>query len=920
MAQIPSNVQNFLDSITDPAKKAQAEQTFNSLVNSGIGLQSAFNAIKNTFGAMTSSARQFKDELNSSLDLAKAIVDALKNQEGPIVRAKKAMSGLVSIGQQLVDEERELDSISEKRLKQLNKEAYTKLKTFQIEAQNIAGRLGIQAKIEQNERRLLVVNNALANGAGKRAAKLAKQLEDELEILSAYKQQHISYEAIQKSAEKRYKLEQATTKTFGLTGAALAAMSTIASKLGVGHVSEQIDEIDKKLREEMRVEIEKNGGSALSFGKKFQYAARGIASTLRAIAAGMLDPLAIMGKIFDSFLNVNKAAVDYTRLSGINATNQAALNSRLATSVDYLETAAALTNQLGMSATSVFSNDDIAAMAEAKNLLGLTAEQAGRLGIRSKLANTNIDDFQDNLLKGVSAGNQLNSSLVAPGVAMQDILNVSEDVTMALGNNPEALGRASVAARAFGMSLQQVSDIAGTLLNFEDSISAELEAELMTGKSLNLERARELALTNDLEGLSKELAKNGATAAEFSKMNRLEQDALAKALGMNREQLAKSILAQEASKNATLEQRAAVMGVTKEQMQSMDIQERISKSLDKLAQAFAPILEALVPIAEVLVSAIQPMAAVVGYVASGLSSWIKPLLVIFGLYKGIVGLSQVGLAVNRAIYAYKAMQMGQEAFISREKGVQGIMEKQSLIARAAYNAQLIASLINEQGLVGLKTYALTLDEKSLARKIILNTYDTVAVGLARTRAFFENLTLGSIVAQTGALVANIGRGALLLAQTIARAVAALAAATAETLGIGTLPLLALMAAGAGVIYGLTQMKDGVIDPKKGPVMSGEFGSVQLDPNDKAMYGADGKIKVGTDLAGEQRIKAGATIPQTRPSAMANAARQTDSSSEIKQMRSEMSGLLKTLVNKTGDIYMDSNRVGKSLALGSYKSS
>jgi hypothetical protein len=51
----------------------------------------------------------------------------------------------------------------------------------------------------------------------------------------------------------------------------------------------------------------------------------------------------------------------------------------------------------------------------------------------------------------------------------------------------------------------------------------------------------------------------------------------------------------------------------------------------------------------------------------------------------------------------------------------------------------------------------------------------------------------------------------------------------------------------GAIY--SSMKDGEIDPSKGPVMTGEFGSVQLDPNDKAMYGADGKIKVGTDLFG-----------------------------------------------------------------------
>ena len=706
--------------------------------------------------------------------------------------------------------------------------------------------------------------------------------------------------------DERIKQEARIVDLLGVSGGIVQGINTFMQGIGMnsGIFSEAVQEAEEAMRE-----TAKNIEIGLVKGGKLTVLMAGLKPIMAGIVKTLTDPATIITKIVGEFFKVNKAAVDYTRLTGINATNQAALNSRLATSVDYLETAAELTNRLGMSATSVFSNDTIAAIAEAKNLLGLTAEQAGSLGIRSKLANQDIDSFQDNLLKGVSAGNALNSSLVAPGVAMRDVLDASEDITMSLSNNPDALGKAAVAARAFGMSLSQVSDIAEGLLNFEDSISAELEAELMTGRYLNLERARELALTNDLEGLSKELAKNGATAAELSKMNRLEQDALAKALGMNREQLAKSILAQEASKNATLEQRAAVMGVTKEQMQSMDIQERMSKSIDKLAQAFAPLLEALVPIVELVMSAIKPIAMLVGTIASGLSSWIKPLLIVYGLYKGIVGLSQVAHSIGKATYALKAMQAGQEAFITRERRVQDVMDKKSIIARAAYNAQLLAGLLREQGINGLKTYALTLDEKSLSRKIVMNTYDFIAVNLARAKVVLNNLTLRSILAQTGALIAQAARGAFLLAQTIARAAAEFAAATAATLGIGTLPLLGLAAAAAAGIGALvySQMKDGIVDPKKGPIMTGEFGSVQLDPNDKAMYGADGKIKVGTNLGGGQ-------------STMSAAVRQNNSANEIRQMREENKQLLTALLTKSSDVYMDSNKVGKSLVLGSQKSS
>jgi len=901
---IPRDTQNFINSITDPRTRTTAEQLFTSLVANGESLQKAFDRIKAAFGTMTSSARQFHDELDSSLDLAKAMVEIFNRHEGGIVRAKKAMSGLVSIGQQLVDEERELDAMDERRLKRLAKEANTKLTNFQIEAKNIAGRLTIDRKISSNAQQLSYINSLQRPSAIARHAQAKKTLEQEIQILDAYKQQDISFKAIQEKAQQRYKLEQLTTKAFGLTGAALSAAENIASRFGMSHVQEQLSEINDTLREKIRKAIELNDGKALGFGKRFLFAAEGLRKSFAAVLEGMKDPQYIMQKIFSAFLDVNKEAVNYQRLSGINATNQAALNSRLATSVDYLKVAAELTNRLGMSATSVFSNDDIAAMAEAKNLLGLTAEQAGSLGIQSKLANQDIDSFQDNLLKGVSAGNQLNNSLVNPGVAMNDILNTSEDITMSLGNDPIALGKAGVAARAFGMSLKEVSDIAGGLLNFEDSISAELEAELMTGRYLNLEKARELALTNDLEGLSKELAKNGATAAEFSKMNRLEQDSLAKALGMNREQLGKSILAQEASKNATLEQKAAVMGVTKEQMQSMDIQTRIATVLDKLAQAFAPILEGLTPVVEMLLSAIQPIAKMIGFMATGLSYAIKPLVVMYSIYKAmrLAAAAMLGIEtamnVQRMIAANRGLaQIGTNRTIA-------LLEKESLITRIAGNAALLIQLVREQGVIGFKTWAKGLDEESIVRKGIIaafNAKELISQGIKTTMMTIQETAAWHLLA------ADTGRNTLLAARQ-----ALLSGELAKAIGIAAAyaianPFMALaglvVAAGVGALV-YSQMKDGVIDPKKGPVVSGEFGTVQLNPNDQ--------IAAGTDLMGNKSKKS-TSISQA-------AAKSDNTRSEIKQMREENKSLLTALLHKSSDVYMDSNKVGKSLVLGSQKSS
>tara|TARA_R100000479_G_scaffold89382_3_gene43785 strand:- start:190 stop:1539 length:1350 start_codon:yes stop_codon:yes gene_type:complete len=129
--------------------------------------------------------------------------------------------------------------------------------------------------------------------------------------------------------------------------------------------------------------------------------------------------------------------------------------------------------------------------------------------------------------------------------AMKEIGKLSSSIKLSISGGAEGLGKAMVAAKALGTDLGKVDDIAGSLLNFEESIANELEAELLTGKELNLEKARQAALDNDLATLADEIAKNVGTAADFNAMNRIQQEAIAKSVGMTREELASSLMEQE---------------------------------------------------------------------------------------------------------------------------------------------------------------------------------------------------------------------------------------------------------------------------------------------------------------------------------------------------------------------------------------
>jgi molybdenum cofactor biosynthesis enzyme len=88
---------------------------------------------------------------------------------------------------------------------------------------------------------------------------------------------------------------------------------------------------------------------------------------------------------------------------------------------------------------------------------------------------------------------------------MELIGKSSASVRLTLKNSVVELAKAASQAKKMGVEMSKLEDISNSLLNFEDSIAKEMEAELLIGRDINLEKARQFALEGKIGDAAAEM-------------------------------------------------------------------------------------------------------------------------------------------------------------------------------------------------------------------------------------------------------------------------------------------------------------------------------------------------------------------------------------------------------------------------------
>jgi hypothetical protein len=418
------------------------------------------------------------------------------------------------------------------------------------------------------------------------------------------------------NAERLNKVYVDIEKNLGLTGKILDGINKIPI------LNKFID--TKKALEAANEEASKLTGNRWSV---MSAALKSLGSSLKK---NLTDPLVLIGaaggllstivKLFNEF---DKRAIDIGRNFGTtpeNARKTAQEFKRIsADSANLLSTTTNLTesfNDLNSVAGTYanFTQETLEAYNDLVKGVGISKEAALAQYKISVLQGKNFKDITVQITGQVALQKSQNKIALSDKEIMESIAKTTAVQRLNIKGGAEGLVRSVIEAKKLGAEFNQLDAAASSLLNFEDSIGAELEAELLTGQNLNLEKARTYALNNDIAGLAKEITNQGITAEKFSKMNRIQQESIAKSLGFQRDEFGQMLenqemlnaanklgakdvndLAAQYAKAADKEAFLSKLGddKLKSQVQNITFQEKLNNLLEKAKDIFVTQLEPL---------------------------------------------------------------------------------------------------------------------------------------------------------------------------------------------------------------------------------------------------------------------------------------------------------------------------------------
>lgn len=626
----PQEIQKLLNDLQSAYNKLGQTNPFANFDTSSITdtvatsrqLEAALQGVNRQLNSMSS-------ELDDIVGAFKSTVNEISKSNNALNSTKNTFRGLTSLTQQLRNDQEGINKLNEKDLKSLISKVQAKKKELEDN----------KSQLEQRKQ-VLIEENRSGQAIGAQARKNREEIgliNNALQAVNSEYQEGVGLsQDLIEAAQKRIEQEKEIDKTMGLGGATLEGISAMMQGAGFGKLANALglDEAQKKMRKTAE-ELTKGGLNPATLGDKFKVLGSGIKS-IGASLAKALGPLTLLMELGKSLMEVNKESVELQKSMALSSNEAASFRSNLSTAAKQsgdinvtasklLKTFSEVNKQFGFITN--FASSTLVTMTKLTSVVGVSSEAAGNLAAASTLTGKSFESNYKDVL-GTSYELQRQEGVQFD---LREILEETGKVTGTvranLGANPANIAKAITQAKLFGASLQQVASAGKSLLDFESSITSELEAELLLGKDINLERARLAALNGDQVTLAKELRKEAGDYDDFMKMNVLQQEAIAKAMGMQSDELADILFKQDIQGKTAKELRALGKDELADRLEAQTVQDKFNASVEKLKEIFADVATALMPVFEFLgmifnlvgkiVKFLEPIMGILGGAATG---------------------------------------------------------------------------------------------------------------------------------------------------------------------------------------------------------------------------------------------------------------------------------------------------------------
>jgi hypothetical protein len=277
-------------------------------------------------------------------------------------------------------------------------------------------------------------------------------------------------------------------------------------------------------------------------------------------------------------LNVSREESDRMVMS----MNKAARSIQGLTGKDLTDSVVGFSNALGTSA--VISQETAKTLATQTKYLGMSSEEANSLAIYAAGTNQDYTEMVESITGEVILSNKRNKLGIDYKAITKDISKTSNATKALIQGQGKSLAQASIEAKKLGSSIEEIAAAGKNMLNFEESIAAELEAELLSGKEINNEKARAAALMGDQEALAKALQEDQALQKFDAAKTVLEQEAIAKAYGLQLDQMANMSAEAKAMASFKVKDKASLDEAVDKELERIKLLEQQGK-LDKAKEA-----------------------------------------------------------------------------------------------------------------------------------------------------------------------------------------------------------------------------------------------------------------------------------------------------------------------------------------------